>query len=280
MMKELEQLQKIYSQNLDKRKNLYSPVAEAYNRVRPDYPQQLVARAQELTQLTSQSKILELGCGPGKATVAFAELGCSMVCLEPSPEACEYARQNCAKYPNVEIRQTTFEEWDLTPDKFDVVLAATSFHWIDPQVACTKAADALKDDGSLILLWNIIPQPSYEVYQNLIEVYQTYAPDLVRDEKRTTQAEIAHQAEMAKNLKQKALECHRFTDVASEELICEAIYSVDNFLLLLSTFSQYINLDFSTREALFTGLREKIVTNYGENLPIKYLSVLQVAKKN
>ena len=65
-MKELEQLQKIYSQDLDKRKNWYSPVAEAYNRARPDYPRQLVARAQEIAQLTSQSKILELGCGPRK----------------------------------------------------------------------------------------------------------------------------------------------------------------------------------------------------------------------
>ena len=44
---------------------------------------------------------------------------------------------------------------------------------------------------------------------------------------------------MAKHLKQKALECNRFTDLVSEELICEAIYSIDDFLLLLSTFSQY-----------------------------------------
>jgi SAM-dependent methyltransferase len=272
-MKELEQLQKIYSQDLDKRRNWYSPVAEAYNRVRPSYPQQLVLRAQEIAQLTSQAKILELGCGPGKATVAFAELGYSMVCLEPSYEACEYARQNSAKYPNVEIRQTTFEEWELTPGKFDAVLAATSFHWIDPKIACTKAADALKDDGSLILLWNMTPQPSYEVYQNLIQVYQTYAPELAGYEEQATQAKIAQ------HLKQKALECDCFTDLVSEELMCEVSYSVDDFLLLLSTFSPYIKLELPTREALFTGLREKIVANYGGKIPIKYLSILQVGKK-
>src|SRR5919199_1486233 len=110
-MKNLEQQLKDYSgKDLQQRKNWYSRVADAYNRVRPRYPTQLIDRAVELAKLPADAIILEVGCGPGTATTAFAQLGFSMVCLEPSQEAFQLARQNCAPYADVEIRNTTFEE--------------------------------------------------------------------------------------------------------------------------------------------------------------------------
>jgi SAM-dependent methyltransferase len=169
------------------RKNWYSEVADAYNKTRPRYPQELICRAVEVAQLPSDAIILEVGCGPGIATIPFAQLGFSMVCLEPSQEACQLARQNCEQYPAVEITNTTFEEWELETKRFNAVLAATSFHWVSPEIGYSKAADALQDNGSLILLWNMTPQPPYEVYQMLNEVYQTHAPSLARYEDRETQ---------------------------------------------------------------------------------------------
>ncbi|WP_313952279.1 class I SAM-dependent methyltransferase [Nostoc sp. FACHB-110] len=154
-----EELQKYYSQELELRKNWYSPVADAYNKGRPNYNLELINRVIELTNLNPRMRILEIGCGPGNATVSFALQGVSLLCLEPSPAFCQLARQNCASYPNVEIQQTSFEEWELDLEKFDVVLAANSFHWLSPAVKYIKAAAALKDDGYLILLWNMTPQP-------------------------------------------------------------------------------------------------------------------------
>ncbi len=113
---------------LDQRKNWYSPVADAYNRVRPRYPEVLISRVIELTQLPTDASILELGCGPGNATVTFAQKGYKLVGIEPSEAACQLAKQNCAPYPNVKIENTTFEEWELEVEKFNAVLAATSTH--------------------------------------------------------------------------------------------------------------------------------------------------------
>ena len=42
----------------EQRKSWYSPVAEAYNQVRPRYPQALITRIIELTQLPSNAAIL------------------------------------------------------------------------------------------------------------------------------------------------------------------------------------------------------------------------------
>ncbi|WP_016949202.1 class I SAM-dependent methyltransferase [Anabaena sp. PCC 7108] len=272
-MKKPDQLEKLYLQDLELRKNWYSPVADAYNKVRPRYSQEIINRTIELAELTPESKILELGCGPGNATVSYAQLGCSLSCLEPSQEACKFARQNCAAYPNVEIKQTTFEEWQLEPGKFKAVLAATSFHWMNPNIAYAKSAETLEKNGSLILLWNMTPQPNYEVYKTLHEVYQIHAPSSARYEDSTTQVKIV------KSLGEKAIDSGYFQDLVTDHILCQVTYSIDNYLLLLNTLSPYLKLEASIRNALFAGLREKIEQHYGGSIEITYVSAFQVAKK-
>jgi SAM-dependent methyltransferase len=149
---DLKQTISSYSErNLEQRKNWYSPAAEAYNKARPRYPQELIHQVIEITQLSSSSKILEVGCGPATATVAFAQLVSSIVCLEPNPDFYRLAKKNCNRYPNVKIENISFEEWMLEADKFDAVLAASSFHWIPLDVGYPKAAKALQENGYLIL---------------------------------------------------------------------------------------------------------------------------------
>jgi SAM-dependent methyltransferase len=255
------------------RNSWYSEVADAYNRVRPRYPKELINRVIELAQLPKGAAILEIGCGPGIATVDFAQLGFSMVCIEPSQEACQLARQNCAPYPKVEIINTTFEEWELEPERFNAVLAATSFHWVSPETAYSKTAAALKDNGSLILLWNTPPQPEYDVYQVLDEVYQTHAPSLAGYEARGTHEENLRRQGQA------VIDSGQFKDLASQQMVCEVTYSIDDYLALLSTLSPYIRLEPQKREALFAGLRERLERNYISRMQTSYLSVFQVAQK-
>ncbi|MCL1463089.1 hypothetical protein [Argonema galeatum] len=58
--------------DLEQRKHWYSPAAEAYNQVRPCYPDELIDRVFEVAKLSSNSTILEVGCGPATATTSFA----------------------------------------------------------------------------------------------------------------------------------------------------------------------------------------------------------------
>ncbi|MDJ0736229.1 MAG: class I SAM-dependent methyltransferase [Nostocaceae cyanobacterium] len=274
-MKDFKQEISEYSnKDLEIRKNWYSNVAEAYNQARPRYPHQIIRRAVELAQLPPQASILEVGCGPGTATVGFAELGFSMVCLEPSPEACQLAQENCTQYANVEIQNTSFEEWELEASKFHAVLAATSFHWIPPEVGYPKAASALVDNGCLILLWNMLLEPRYEVYQELQPVYQKYAPFLARYEGREKQEDNL------RGLAEIVMESGQFRDLESDHVACEVTYTTDEYLTLLNTYSQCIKLDIQNRDALFAGLREKIEEQFGGSIELFYLSACQIARKN
>ena len=259
--------------DLEKRKNWFSPVAAAYNKARPSYPKQLVCRAVELARLSSDGIILEIGCGPGTATITFAQLGFSMVCLEPSKEFYQLALHNCKEYPSIEIKCTSFEEWELESKRFDVVMAASAFHWISPEIAFPKAADALKDDGFLILLWNMTPQIPEELRQVLNEVYKMQVPSLTRYETRETQEKILRG--FGRNL----LKSGRFKNLVSENIFCQLNYSIDNYLELLSTFSPYRTLARPYRDSLFAGLRNLIQNNFGESIQISYLSAFHVAQK-
>ncbi|AOX02630.1 methyltransferase [Moorena producens PAL-8-15-08-1] len=273
-MKDIKQLlQAIYSKDLEEKKTWYSSVAEAYDQARPRYPQQLINRAVELAQLPSDGIILEVGCGPGIATKPFADLGFSIVAIEPSQESCQLARHNCSQYPDVELINTTFEEWQLETGKFHAVLAATSFHWVSKQIRYQKTADALKDNGFMILLWNTPPQPNHEVCQLLNQVYQTYAPSLKPYEEIET-----HQQNLSK-MAETVINSGKFQDLVSEQLVCDVTYSLDNYLALLSSLSAYIALDPQQRESLFQGVKEILELEVGNSLETSYLSVLQIAKK-
>lgn len=264
------------SYTLEQKKHCYSEVANAYNQVRPRYPKKIIECTVELAQLPPQSTILEIGCGPGIATVEFAKLGFSMVCLEPSKDACKLARFNCAAYPNVEIINTTFEEWELEPAKFNAILAATSIHWISPETRYQKSAEALQDNGSLILLWNTPPHPDDEICHLLDEVYQTYAPSI--PESVRYQARETHQANF-KEIGQDVINSDLFNNLMSEQVVCEVPYSINDYLALLSTMSPYIKLDPQKRTSLFAGLREVLERHCAGRLQTSYLSALQITQR-
>lgn len=260
------------SRDLEQRKNWYSPAAEAYNKVRPRYPNNLIHQVVEVAQLSTDSKLLEVGCGPATATVAFAQLGCSMICLEPNPNFFQLAQQNCQPYSHVEIQNTSFEEWTST-EKFDAVLAASSFHWISPEIGYPKAANALKESGCLILLWNKELQPCYEVYQRLSEVYQLHAPSLDRYEDREAQEEIL------RGLGKIVIDSRQFKNLISGQVVSEVTYTVDEYLMLLNTYSPYLQLDTQSKAALFTELRHRIEDDFGGSLELSYVSAFHIAQK-
>lgn len=115
---------------------------------------------------------------------------------------------------------------------------------------------------------------SYEVYQALQEVYQVHAPALSQ-----YKGKESHEAEL-RELEQIIISSDRFKDVVFEQAVSEVTYNVDKYLKLLSTFSQYLELDAKSRNALFEGLQHKIDKNFVGCLQLFNLSAFHVARKN
>jgi len=127
----------------------FDQAAELYDRARPRYPPALFDDLAELAGIGPGSRVLEIGLGTGQATAPLAERGCRIVAVELGADLAAVARRNLARFPTVEVVTAAFEDWPLPSEPFDLVLATTSFHWVDPAVRVVKAADALRSGGTL-----------------------------------------------------------------------------------------------------------------------------------
>ena len=133
----------------------FNAVAEAYDAVRPGYPESLVDQACALGGLEEGSRVLEIGCGTGKLTEALVERRLRVDAVDPGPSMIELARTRTGHSDAVAFHVGRFEDVALPEGIFAAVFSATAFHWVDPSVSWAKAARALRPGGILALLMHI-----------------------------------------------------------------------------------------------------------------------------
>ncbi|MFF1501435.1 class I SAM-dependent methyltransferase [Streptomyces sp. NPDC058316] len=157
---------------------VFNEVPELYDRVRPGYPDKLFGDLVTVTGVDERSSVLEVGCGTGQATRSLAALKCSVTAIEPGEEMAALARRRMATFGNVEVGTSTFEEWDDRGGRFDVLVAASSWHWVDPSIGWQRAHDVLYPGGWMALLGNVVfRRPGEpEVYAETADLHERFCP--------------------------------------------------------------------------------------------------------
>jgi ubiquinone/menaquinone biosynthesis C-methylase UbiE len=263
-----------FTPDCEQRKTWYGDVAQTYDLVRPKYDREFLERVVKVAGIPLAGNILEVGCGPGTATISFAKMGFSMVCLEPNLAACEIARYNSQIYPNVEIINTNFEEWECLDRSVDAIVAATSWHWVAPESKHLKAASALKTGGSLILLWNTAMQPPTHIFDKLSQIFSQYIPTFAKYKDPETQ--LSEARIFAKS----AIDSLLFVQLVEEYQSIEVNYPIDDYLELLTTYSPCIALSPEQRHDFLSKLRQVLEQNCDEQIPLSYLSIFHIARKS
>ncbi|NJN29371.1 MAG: class I SAM-dependent methyltransferase [Synechococcales cyanobacterium RM1_1_8] len=261
------------SHSPEQRRRWYDPVADAYDLARPRYPAAILDRAIALANLQSGHHILEIGCGPGIATLPLAERGFQITAVEPSAQACEIVRSHCVDYPAIKVVNTTFEAWPLEAQTFEAALAATSFHWISQNQGYPKLKAALKPEGSVILLWNVPPQPSEAVWRSLQPAYEAHAPSLA------PYIDRREQQQQLKALGEQFAEAEGFFSLGFEKIDCSLVYTVENYIALLRSLSPYILLEAPQRERLMAALAELLDSVCSDGIETFYFSALEVLQQ-
>jgi SAM-dependent methyltransferase len=249
----------------------FDGVAQTYDRVRPGYPDRLYEDAIALSGIPEKGRILEVGCGPGKATLPFARRGYAMRCVELGADLAALARENCRPYPLVEILNTSFEDWPLEERAFDLLFSAQAWHWIPPETGYAKAAAALKDTGSLALFWNYSPRPDTPLFEAIQQAYRTHAPELARPEPWPTPEERIEQT--LTQIDGSGL----FGAVQVRRYPWTERYTADQYVKLLHTFSDHIRLGEEAFQRLCAGVHGAI-ERFGGAMDKPYLSLLYVAR--
>lgn len=244
-----------------------------YDAVRPGYPAELVDDIISLSAIPEGGSILEIGCGTGQATIPFARHGYTMLCLDIGKDLAAIAAQKCRPYPPVKFQMTSFEDWHPEGQTFDLVISATAFHWIPPQIGYPKIAQILEFRGTMALFWNLHPPPYTGFFSAVQQVYRRVVPEWGDPRNGPSTEERIRSRETTIN------ESGLFEPVLVRRYPWTETYSTESYLRLLNTYSDHLALDESRRQKLFEGIGDLIEREYDGVVTRPYLSVLYIAKK-
>jgi SAM-dependent methyltransferase len=248
---------------------VFDEVAELYARARPSYPLELIEDIVRESALTPGARILELGSGPGNASVQFSGRGYRLLCLEPGQRLAEVARRRLAADRDAQVDVTTFEDWTVEPGAFDLVFAAQSFHWLDPAVRFPKASLALKSGGTLAVFANQLLPGTTSVDTGIQQAYAEHAPEI-------------HSRWLGRNARDLFLELFAaatdFGTAHSRDYAWRADYATAEYLDLLRTHSDHRLLDADRLSKLLNAVSDAIDAN-GGRLSVNYAAVLCWARR-
>jgi SAM-dependent methyltransferase len=257
---------------------LFDEVPDLYDRVRPGYPGELFADLVAITGMGGGSRVLEVGCGTGQATRSLAALGLPVTAIEPGAGMAALAHQRLAAFPHVEVENSTFEEWDDRGRRFDVVVAASAWHWVDPAIGWCRAHDVLNPGGWMALLGNVVVRRpgEPEVYAQTADLHERFAPGNpgwdhppLEDEVRMTD-EGWGLVEDPGSL---------FGPTITRWYPAVQWFDGAGFADLLRSTSLYRSLDSDVRDPLLDAIAERIRTQMGDRAARRYLSVLRVGQR-
>ena len=154
--------------NASSRPSAFGIDAEQYERARPGYPQALV----DDLVTTGTERVLDVGCGTGKAGRLLADRGCTVLGVEHDARMARVARRL-----GLAVEVARFEDWDAAGREFDLVVSGQAWHWIDRDAGPATAARVLAPNGTLAVFWNRAAfEPS--VRRTLDAVYTALEPEL------------------------------------------------------------------------------------------------------
>jgi SAM-dependent methyltransferase len=162
------------------RRGLFSSDVAAYDAGRPGYPERVYELLQEVCGLRPGRDVLEIGPGTGQATGRLLDAGARITAIELGEELAALL-QSKHTGRDLSVSVGAFEEVALEPASFDIVAAATSFHWIPAAAGLRRCADLLRPGGWLALWWTYFGDPDRpDPFRDALNpIFEALAPSLI-----------------------------------------------------------------------------------------------------
>jgi len=174
----------------------FRTAAAHYRAGRAPYPPALIRRVAEEVMLGGDSRVLDLGCGPGQLAIGFAYFAGEVVGLDPEPRMLTAAAEAAlCLTPNAHFRQGS--SYDLSPDlgRFRLVVMGRSFHWMDRPATLDRLDRMIETGGAVALFHDAhldVPENAWR--KRWKEIIEHYASGDPAREQRNTITWVSHKA--------------------------------------------------------------------------------------
>lgn len=156
----------------DEGRHLFGRDPSGYEAGRPDYPSFVYEDLRDRCGLAPGAQVLEVGPGTGIVTRHLLSAGARVVAVEPDPPLASYL-SDAHQDDELEVIGATLEAAELDRGRFDLAVAATSFHWVDQRQGLRKVRDSVRPGGWIALWWTLFRDP------NQPDAFSTAVEDLL-----------------------------------------------------------------------------------------------------
>lgn len=188
------------------------------------------------------------------------------------PNLARFAQQHLAGFPNVEVRCTRFEDWEGSSE-FDLVLAITAWHRLDPEVRYRKAAGALRPGGWLAFTAteHVLPPGFDPFFEEIQQAYAAIGMNRVPWPPPQPEAIPASRAEIEQS------GC--FEGVRAIRWLWSEDFTAEEHVALMRTASDHLLIEANKREWLFGEMFRRIQARPGGWVRKHNLTLLHLARR-
>lgn len=138
-------------------RHLYGTDPAGYSAGRPDYPDRVYELLVTRCGLRAGSRVVEIGPGTGLCTRRLLAARADVTAVEPNTAMADHLRDKLKdEHPHVIV--ATFAP--LEDGAFDLAVAATSFHWVDPRHGYNKVRRVVRSYGWVAVWWMLFEDPT------------------------------------------------------------------------------------------------------------------------
>ena len=253
----------------------FDTVADTYEKLRPEYVDELYQTIFEYKPIDGTSRVVEVGIGGGQATLPILNTGCDLLAVDYGENFCEICRKKFKEFPNFSAVSGKFEDIDMG-DEYDLIYSASAFHWIPEEVGYKKVYGMLKDGGVFVRFAN---HPYRDKGKPALskEIDQIYADYYYKYYNKEPEAPVEYTEQQAHD---RALiaEKYGFTDIQYKLFYRTRTFTAKEYKMLLGTYSDHIAIEETIRNEFFSKI-EDAINRHGGEITIYDTIDLQLARK-
>jgi len=259
-------------------RQLFTTDAAGYSEGRPGYPRRVYDLLVGECGLGPGTHVLEVGPGTGQATAELLRLGASVTAVELGVELAEELRSRYAGSA-LTVDVGPFEERIDDGRRFDLVVAATSFHWVPAEQGLETAARALRPGGWLALWWTVFGDPNRPDPFNaaLQPVLLTIAPELL--DPAFMMGANPYSLDSASRIAEIDKTGH-FEPVRHDLIDWTGIHTPSELRALFGTFSSWLALPPGRRDAALDTVERLAVDEFAGRVERPYVTSIYLARRS
>lgn len=253
----------------------FDKIVENYDKIRWDWPREIFedifAYTGEGCGADAGKKALEIGAGTGKSTVPFLDAGYDVTAVELGENMAEYLRGKFAGRKNFRVVVSAFEDVSeetlLEDGGYDLVYAASSFHWVNAEIGCPKVFQILKPGGTFALFRNNFNAAGTGgIHDEIQAAYEKFYYTHHKTKKRWrgyTKAQLDTPFQKLREFGFEDLRAYGFGDISTAFYDVRHMYSAEKYIELLETFPDHRELPDENRSGLYSAIGETITKHGG-----------------